>query len=120
MTKEDNVIFKSMKGYDLRQYSFPNNTDIDIRTLVESVCATHSKTSEMTMINDMTSDPHHNGKVISLNYSPGNLTMVLETLVGAQDLNEAREKNKQNKQKGSEASDKYNTAKTGCYSHVSF
>ena len=110
MTKEDTVIFESMKGNYCQQNSFPN-TDINLRTPVESVCVTHSKTSHTIIISDITSDPNHNGKVISLNYSSGNSAMVLETLVGTQDLNEARERNKKNKQKGSDASDKYKTAK---------
>ena len=37
--------------------------------------------------------------------------MVLETLIGAQDLNEARERNKRNKEKVSNASNKYKVAK---------
>ncbi len=94
MTKEDNVTFKFMKGHYLQQStSFPN-TDIDLRTPVKSICVTHSKISYTTIISGITSDPNHNVKVISLNYLSGNLAMLLETLVGAQDLNEARERNK--------------------------
>ena len=37
--------------------------------------------------------------------------MVLETQIGAQDLNEAREMNKRNKEKGSDVSNKYKEAK---------
>ena len=107
MTKEDNATFESMKGNYCQE-------NIKVRNPVDSICVSLSKTSDTTIISDITSDPNHNnhGRVISLNYSAGNSAIVLETLVGTQDLNEARERNKKNKEKGSEASDKYKTAKT--------
>ena len=49
--------------------------------------------------------------ILSLNYSSGYSTMVLDTLIGAYDLQEARMRNKRNKQKGIETSNQLKKAK---------
>ena len=58
-----------------------------------------------------TTSPNNHRAVISLIYFLGNSAMVLDTLTGAQDLNEVRERNKKKKGKGIEASNKYKQAK---------
>ncbi len=49
--------------------------------------------------------------IMSLNYSSGNSAMVLDTLIGAYDLQEARMRNKISKQKGAESSNQLMKAK---------
>ena len=100
MTKEDAQVFETMKknyNHDLQSATSP----------IDDLCIPHS-TSDTTIISDVTGD---HGAIISLNYSSGNSAMVLETLVGAHDLNEARERNKKNKEKGNEVANKYKQAK---------
>ena len=59
MTKEDNATFESMKGNYCQE-------NIKVRNPVDSICVLLSKTSDMTIISDITSDPNHNnhGRVI--------------------------------------------------------
>ena len=61
---------------------------------VESVAFQKSH-SGSTIISDITDLPQKaSSDVISLDYSSGNSVMVLETLIGHQDINEAREETK--------------------------
>ncbi len=57
---------------------------------------------DTTIISDITKNGPKimSERIISLNYSSGNSTMVLETLVAAQDLHKAMERNKKNKARG--------------------
>ena len=88
MTKEDTEVFESMK----KNY---NNLQSNGSSPIDDLCIPHSS-SDTTTISDITKDPnHHYGQIILLNYLSGNSAMVLETLVGAQDLNEGREKQKE-------------------------
>lgn len=106
MTREDIETFNAMKN----NYVQPDSEFAS--PIIDSLCIKKSN-SDTTIISDLT-DPHTNkntSSIISLNYSSGNSAMVLETLIGAQDLNEARERNKRNKTMGIEASDTYKKAK---------
>ena len=109
MTKEDTTTFESMKRHCCQLNSVPH-TDVNNKTPVKSGCVTNSESLDMTIVSDVTLSPNHNGMIISINYSSGNSAMVLETLIGAQDLNEARERNNWNKEKDSDASNKYKAA----------
>ena len=106
MTKEDIVVFDAMK----KNYAQPN--DSNEKSLVPLFI--DSLPSDTTIVSDLTpptTSPNNQSTVISLNYASGNSAMVLDTLVGAQDLNEARERNKKKKEKGIEAANKYKQAK---------
>jgi len=105
MTREDIVTFDAMK----KNYVQPDSDFVS--PIIDSLCI-KKPNSDTTIISDLT-DPHNNKNtsVISLNYSSGNSAMVLETLIGAQDLNEARERNKRHKTMGIEASNTYKKAK---------
>ena len=109
MTKEDIKTFDAMK----KDYVQPHSDTECVSPIIDSLCIQKSN-SDTTIISELT-DPngnHGNGNctVISLNYASGNSAMVLETLIGAQDLNEARERNKRNKTMGIEASNTYKKA----------
>ena len=76
--------------------------------------------SQSTSISDLTDPAQQISKyyrgtsynnLLSLNYSSGNSAMVLETLIGAQDLLEARDRNKKNKEMGEKVADTYKRAK---------
>ena len=67
-----------------------------------------SLTSDITMPESM---QHNDDTILSLNYSSGNSAMVLDTLIGAYDLQEARMRNKKNKLKGIETSNQLKQAK---------
>ena len=65
----------------------------------------HSTTSISEISDPVISDNvFNNHTLLSLNYSAGNSAMVLETLIGAQDLLEARDRNRKNKEKGEQVS----------------
>ena len=55
--------------------------------------------------------PKSDNTILTLNYSSGNSAMVLDTLIGAYDLQEARMRNKKNKEKGIETSNQLKQAK---------
>ena len=84
MTKEDIVVFDGMN----KNYSQQNNSNE--KSLVPLFI--DSLSSDTTIVSDLTptTSPNNQSTVISLNYSLANSAMVLDTLVGAQDLNEAR------------------------------
>ena len=68
----------------------------------------HSTTSISEISDPVISDNvFNNHTLLSLNYSAGNSAMVLETLIRAQDLLEARDRNRKNKEKGEQVSDTY-------------
>ena len=104
MTKEDMKTFDAMKK-DYAQPNSANDTEF-VSPIIDLLCIRKSN-SDTTIISDLT-DPNNNknsnGTVLCLTYSSGNLAMVLETLTGAQDLNEVGEKNKRNKTMDIEAS----------------
>ena len=62
----------------------------------------------MTIISDITDLPQKaTSDIIPLNYSSGNSAMVLETLIGHNDINEARERNKKNNEDGLKVTETY-------------
>ena len=106
MTKEDIVLFDKMKKNYVQPYKSNGNSLVSLFI--------DSSTSDTTIVSDLTptTSPNNHSTVISLKYSSGNSAMALDTLVGAQDLNEARERNKKKKkkEKGIEALNKYKQA----------
>ena len=70
--------------------------------LASSIDLKQSSSTEFSLTSDITmpeSTQACDKTVMSLNYSSGNSAMVLDTLIGAYDLQEARMRNKINKQK---------------------
>ena len=107
MTREDFKNLESMK----RTFQQPNMYK-NFVTPFETISFLSRLSDSTTTISDLTDqDQMLYPKYHSLNYSSRNSAMVLETLVGAHDLNEARERNRLNKSKGSAAAETYKTAK---------
>ena len=96
MTRDDADLLKSMKD------TFLSPSDTFAPTPIDSLAINKSSSGDTTIISDLTENGPKmmTDKIMSLNYSSGNSAMVLETLVAAQDLHEARERNKKNKERG--------------------
>lgn len=110
MTKDDTELFHSMQTN-----FFPSTSNFAsaAESPPESVSflkTAHSSSS--TIISDLTDmQQHTKSDIISLNYSSGNSAMVLETLIGHHDINEARERNKKNRENGQQVANTYKKAK---------
>ena len=93
MIKEDIKTFNAIKK-EYVQSNSANDTEF-VSSIVDSLYIRKSN-SDTTIISNLT-DPNKKNSdgtvtVLSLNYSSDNSAMVMETLIGAQDLNEARER----------------------------
>jgi len=109
MTRDDAALLKSMKDTFL---SPSNNFAETDKALIDSLSIQQSSSGDGTIISDLTENgPNLSQKIVSLNYSSGNSAMVLETLVAAQDLHEARERNKRNKERGGKVAETHQKAK---------
>ena len=108
MTREDSQIFQSMQ----RSFQQPDICNTFMPSF-ETVAFPNPSEPNNSIISDLNNQEQtcQETTIVSLNYSSGNSAMVLETLVGAHDLNEARERNKLNKTKGSDVADVYKKAK---------
>ena len=103
MTRDDAALLKSMRDTFL---SPSNNFAETDKAPIDSLSIQQSTSGDATIISDLTKNgPKLSKKMVSLNYSSGNSAMVLETLVAAQDLHKARERNKRNKQRGGEVAE---------------
>ena len=107
VTKEDGTLFQSME----RNFIPPSdNFSYAAESPVESV--SFQKSHSGSTISDLSDMPHRpTSDIISLNYSSGNSAMVLETLIGHHDINEARERNKKHKENGLKVAETYKKAK---------
>ena len=117
MTKEDVAAFEEMK-----QNFIPPNYSFQQAPLQSVICLP-TNNSGTTIISDLTEQQTNpSERIISLNYSSGNSAMVLETLVGAQDLHQARERNRSLKEQGGVVANTYEKAKavTAMYHFNSF
>jgi hypothetical protein len=117
MTKEDIVAFELMK----QNFIPPNDSFQEVP--LQSVICLPTNNSDTTIISELTEQQtNQSERIISLNYSSGNSAMVLDTLVGAQDWHQARERNRSLKEQGGKVADTYKKAKavTAMYHFNSF
>ena len=99
MTRDDHALLESMKHTFLSPSDkFAPTTTETNKAPINSLSIQKCSSGDTTIISDLTNNgPKMSEKIMSLNYSSGNSAMVLETLVAAQDLQEARERNKKTK-----------------------
>ena len=111
MTKADRETFKLPLNRPSEAVKDSNN----FVSLGSSIDLKKSSSTEFSLTSDITMPESRSQAcdktIVSLNYSSGNSAMVLDTLIGAYDLQEARMRNKINKQKGVESSNQLKKAK---------